>query len=112
MPTAHPGAQLLCNFDDRACAISAIGGRKWSVASERSGIPIGWVIDGANRNDVRLLEPTLDVVNEVGLLSEVGMLHLDRGYDSGAVRRRLGERAESRARYSRPLRRSGRITAS
>ncbi len=26
MPTAHPGAQLLCNFDDRACAISAIGG--------------------------------------------------------------------------------------
>ena len=29
-------------------------GWKWSVASERHGIPIGWAIDGANRNDVRL----------------------------------------------------------
>ena len=64
-------------------------GWKWSVASERNGIPIGWVIDGANRNDVRLLEPTLDAVDQSGLLGEVGMLHLDRGYDSGAVRRRL-----------------------
>jgi transposase len=64
-------------------------GWKWSVASDRHGIPIGWVIDGANRNDVRLLEPTLDAVADAGLLSEVGTLHLDRGYDSGAVRRRL-----------------------
>jgi transposase len=64
-------------------------GWKWSVASERSGIPIGWVIDGANRNDVRLLEPTLDAVDQAGLLGEVGRLHLDRGYDSGAVRRQL-----------------------
>ena len=24
---------------------------KWSVASERHGVPIGWAIDGANRND-------------------------------------------------------------
>jgi len=64
-------------------------GWKWSVASERNGIPLGWVIDGANRNDVRLLEPTLAAVNDAGLLTEVGMLHLDRGYDSGAVRQRL-----------------------
>jgi len=64
-------------------------GWKWSVASEGHGIPLGWVIDGANRNDVRLLEPTLDAVDQTGLLAEVGMLHLDRGYDSGAVRRRL-----------------------
>ena len=28
-------------------------GWKWSVASERHGIPVGWAIDGANRNDVR-----------------------------------------------------------
>jgi transposase len=64
-------------------------GWKWSVASERHGIPIGWVIDGANRNDVRLLEPTLDAVSAAGLLAEIGTLHLDRGYDSGAVRDRL-----------------------
>jgi hypothetical protein len=42
-------------------------GWKWSVASERHGIPIGWVIDGANRNDVAMLEPTLDAVAAAGL---------------------------------------------
>jgi transposase len=30
-------------------------GWKWSVAVETHGIPIGWAIDGANRNDVRML---------------------------------------------------------
>jgi transposase len=64
-------------------------GWKWSVASERHGIPIGWAIDGANRNDVRMLEPTLDAIADTGLLVDIGMLHLDRGYDSGAVRQRL-----------------------
>jgi transposase len=64
-------------------------GWKWSVAAERHGIPIGWAIDGANRNDVRMLEPTLDAVEQAGLLIDIGMLHLDRGYDSGAVRQRL-----------------------
>jgi transposase len=64
-------------------------GWKSSVASERHGIPIGWAIDGANRNDVRMLEPTLDAIADTGLLVDIGMLHLDRGYDSGAVRQRL-----------------------
>ncbi len=64
-------------------------GWKWSVACDRHGIPIGWVIDGANRNDVRLLEPTLDAIAERGLLVDIDTLHLDRGYDSGAVRQRL-----------------------
>jgi transposase len=64
-------------------------GWKWSVAAERHGIPIGWAIDGANRNDVALLEPTLDAVGQTGLLAETGVLHLDRSYDSGAVRDRL-----------------------
>jgi transposase len=64
-------------------------GWKWSVACDRHGIPIGWTIDGANRNDVRLLAPTLDAIAERGLLVEVDTLHLDRGYDSGAVRQRL-----------------------
>jgi transposase len=61
-------------------------GWKWSVASERHGIPIAWTIDGANRSDVRMLVPTLDAINAAGLLDDVGTLHLDRGYDSGAVR--------------------------
>jgi transposase len=64
-------------------------GWKWSVASERHGVPIGWTIDGANRNDVRLLDATLDAVDAAGFLGEIGTLHLDRGYDSGAVRRQL-----------------------
>lgn len=64
-------------------------GWKWSVASERHGIPVGWAIDGANRNDVRMLEPTLEAIDRAGLLDDIGMLHLDRGYDSGAVRDRV-----------------------
>ena len=64
-------------------------GWKWSVASERHGVPIGWTIDGANRNDIRLLDATLDAVADAGLLADIGTLHLDRGYDSGAARRQL-----------------------
>ena len=64
-------------------------GWKWSVASERHGIPVGWVIDGANRHDVAMLEPTLASIRAAGLLADIGTLHLDRGYDSGAVRDRL-----------------------
>ncbi len=57
-------------------------GWKWSVATDLLGIPIGWVIDGANRNDSILLEPTLQAVADRGLLLDVQTLHLDRGYDS------------------------------
>jgi IS5 family transposase len=45
-------------------------------------VPIGWVIDGANRNDSILLAPTLQTVADRGLLLDVETLHLDRGYDS------------------------------
>jgi len=64
-------------------------GWKWSVASDRHGIPIGWAIDGANRNDVRLLEPTIQAVDAAGLLGDIETLHLDRGYDYPIVRARL-----------------------
>ena len=64
-------------------------GWKWSVAVDRQGVPIGWTIDGANRNDVRMLEPTLDAVAEAGLLADIETLHLDRGYDYPVVRERL-----------------------
>jgi hypothetical protein len=33
-------------------------GWKWSILRDRNGIPIGWTIDGANRNDSILLAPT------------------------------------------------------
>ena len=57
-------------------------GWKWSVATDTVGVPIGWVIDGANRNDSVLLEPTLQSVASRGLLTDVETLHLDKGYDS------------------------------
>ena len=67
-------------------------GWKWSLAVDGAGIPIGWAIDGANRHDVRLLEPTLDAIADTGLHLDIGTLHLDRSYDSGAVRGRLASR--------------------
>jgi transposase len=64
-------------------------GYKWSVAVDANGIPIGVAIDGANRNDLRLLEPTLDAITANGLLGDVELLTLDRGYDYPVVRARL-----------------------
>ncbi len=66
-------------------------GWKWSVAAERHGVPVGWAIDGANRNDIRLLKPTLAAVADAGLLEDIETLHLDRGYDYPAVRRQLAD---------------------
>ena len=67
-------------------------GWKWSIASEAAGIPIGWAIDGANRNDIRLLGPTLDTVTARGLDLDIETLHLDRGYDANTVRTDLAAR--------------------
>lgn len=64
-------------------------GWKWSVGVDRHGVPIGWAIDGANRNDVKLLEPTLDSIAAHGLLIDVDTMHLDRGYDYPKIRRQL-----------------------
>ena len=41
------------------------------MAADAKGIPIGWAIDGANRNDIKLLDPTLDAVAATGLLEEI-----------------------------------------
>src|SRR5215211_4808792 len=62
-------------------------GWKWSMATDRNGIPIGWEIAAANRNDCVLLEPTLDAVDGRGLIDDIGTFHLDRGYDNNIVRR-------------------------
>ena len=62
-------------------------GWTWSVGVERHGIPIGWVIDGANRNDIQMKIPTIEAIAEVGLHVDIETLHLDRGYDYPTVRR-------------------------
>lgn len=59
------------------------------MATDANGIPVGWAITGANRNGVKLLEPTLVDVARVGLLVEIETLHLDRGYDYPKVRAQL-----------------------
>ena len=51
-----------------------------------AGVPVGWAIDGANRNDVAMLEPTLADVEANGLLAGHRHPAPDWGYDSGAVR--------------------------
>ena len=60
-------------------------GFKWSLLTDRLGIPVAWVIDGANRNDMALLAPTLDACAATGLLADVETLHLDKGYDNGVT---------------------------
>ena len=64
-------------------------GWKWSILTDAKGIPIGWTIDGANRNDSILLEPTLVNAAERELLADIETIWLDRGYDSDATRKRL-----------------------
>jgi transposase len=63
------------NFADRGKL-----GWKWSLVTDAAGVPIGWTIAGAQRNDAMLVADTLDAVAARGLLVEVGCMHLDRGY--------------------------------
>jgi len=67
-------------------------GWKWSILTDLAGVPVGWTIDGANRNDSILLEATLDDAAARGLLADIDTIWLDRGYDSDATRQRLAER--------------------
>lgn len=66
-------------------------GWKWSIMTDKFGIPIGWTIEGANRNDCILLEPTMANALERGLLGDVETIWLDAGYDSTATRTLLVE---------------------
>lgn len=69
------------NFTDRAKL-----GWKWSLVTDFGGIPIGWSIAGAERNDAKLVAATLASVAERGLLHDVDCIHFDRGYDYEFVR--------------------------
>ncbi len=62
-------------------------GWKWSVAVDRHGVPIGWT-HGANRNDVRMLEPTLD---------DFAAIRPARGHRHDPSRTRLRLRRRTRA---------------
>jgi len=67
-------------------------GWKWSIATDARGIPIGWAIAGAHRNDIKMLLPTLDDIARSGFLDEIETLHLDRGYDYPKIRAQLADR--------------------
>jgi hypothetical protein len=67
-------------------------GMKRSVMVEGYGIPLGRVLDGANRHDSRLLASTLDKLDGLGPLPDDITVHLDAGYDSAATRETLAER--------------------
>jgi len=61
-------------------------GWKWSLAVDTHGVPIAWSTDGANRNDCKLVDPTLAMLDRRGLLCDIETVHLDRGYDHDFVR--------------------------
>ncbi len=64
-------------------------GWKWSVLTERNGIPLSWTAQGANRNDCVLLAPTMAGIVGNGLIGDVETIWLDRGYDNNVVRAQL-----------------------
>jgi len=63
----------------------AKSGWKWSIAVDTNGIVLGVAIDGANRNDGVMLEPTLADMDRHGLIADIDTIHLDAGYDSARV---------------------------
>lgn len=65
-------------------------GWKWSLLTDRAGVPFGWATNGANRHDVILFKPTLAAGQERGLVLDIETLHLDRGYDNGRIRDCVG----------------------
>jgi transposase len=66
-------------------------GWKWLIIVDANGVPIGWVTEGANRQDSVLLAVTIDSV-PADMLDRICWLHLDRGFDNNNVRAQLTER--------------------
>lgn len=61
-------------------------GWKWSILTEAHGVPLGCAIDGANRQDMKMIDATLADTDRLLLVREICELHLDRGYDNDMVR--------------------------
>ena len=60
-------------------------GWKWSILTDRAGVPVAAAVAGANRHDTVLLKPTLGAVPDK-YLPDIETLHLDRGYDNAPAR--------------------------
>jgi transposase len=69
-------------------------GWKWVIIVDANGMPIGWVIAGANRQDSVLLADTIDSV-PAKYRRKIRWLHLDRGFDNRNVRAQLDQRGLS-----------------
>lgn len=62
---------------------------KRSLLTEAQGVPIGLAVDGANRNDFKLVKETLESIPVARPPAEDGVaqgLCLDKGYDYDEVR--------------------------
>lgn len=70
------------------------GGAKRSLLTEANGIPIGLVVDGANRNDFKLTRQTIESIPiepPVPTPDAPQGMCLDKGYDYDEVRALLAE---------------------
>lgn len=67
-------------------------GMKRSGMTDGYGIPLGRALAGANRHDSPLLEPTLDLLDELGPLPDEITVPLDAGHHSDATRALLDAR--------------------
>jgi transposase len=74
------------------CTDRAKQGWKWSLITDRAGIPFGWTVAAANHLDAKLVADTLDTAHTRGLLADVERVHLDRGYDYAFVHTELTQR--------------------
>lgn len=69
-------------------------GTKRSLLVEANGIPVGLVVDGANRHDMKLTKPTLEkiIVERPEPTSDAPQnMCMDKGYDYPEVRQLLEE---------------------
>jgi transposase len=64
-------------------------GWKWCTGVDADGIPLAWTTDGANRQDYRLLQATLDRITTNPAATRIGTLHLDRGFGYPSLPERL-----------------------
>jgi transposase len=72
----------------------AKGSVKRSLVTEGHGVPLGLVLDGANRHDMKLVRPTLEsmvVERPLPTVEQPQGLCLDKGYDYAEVRAILQE---------------------
>ena len=80
-------------------------GWKWLITVDAKGIPLGWVTDGANRNDFALLTDVMDATIANHDHVRIGQLNLDRGFSYKCTPDRLAnyeiERIKTKPRQAR-----------